>query len=120
MTISGIAYSQQYYRIRTGAFDSLAYLAQKGKICDTALNSHLKAITALQNLNRASERLSQENAAQVATLKAQIGNLKDQNQNQQDLYTIEKSKLKQQKRKWIKIAISEAGLIALLVAVILL
>lgn len=95
--------SAQLYTIKTSTLDSLIYWGKKGKYCDTLSTSFEIRITALQNLHRISERLNTENASQIATLKAQIGNLGDQNRNQQELYVLDKSalktKIKNQRRK---------------------
>lgn len=120
MTISGIAFSQSYYRIRTGAFDSLAYLAQKGKFCDTALNSQLERITALQNLNRISQLLNTENATQIGTLKQQVVNLGNQNQNAQDLYFLDKSAMKQKIKKKNRQIFGLSGISLILLAILVL
>jgi len=120
LLIHSTVFSQNYYRIRTGAFDSLAYLAQKGKFCDTALNSQLERITALQNLARTSERLSAENAGQVANLKAQLVNLQAQNQNANDLFLIEKSELKQKVKKQRRTIFGLSGVSLILLAILVL
>lgn len=98
----------------------MIFEVRKGRECSATLAASLERITALQILSTEQAGLIELRGREVQALKELDGNWSLRLQNQTDLFLIEKSKLKTQKRKWLRIAISEAGLIAVLLAVLLL
>lgn len=117
--VSLINIQAQTYTLPTVLVDSMIWEVQKGRACDTALNFALQSIEAKNVLIDGQGKLIELRGRQIATLTELDQTWQMRMDNQADLFFIEKSKLKQQKRKWLKIALSEAGLIALLLAVFL-
>lgn len=97
----------------------MIFEVRKGRECSATLTASLERITALQILNHSQGQLIELRGREVANLKELDHNWSLRMDNQADLFFIEKSKLKEQKRKWLKIALSEAGLIAVLLVLLL-
>jgi len=118
--MSGTVYSQTYYRIRTGAFDSLAFLAQKGKICDSLSETHLKAITALQISDQQKGQVIALQSSQLENYRILDANWSASMQNQADLFLIDKAQMRTKLKKRSLIIVGQSGIIVVLLAIVLL
>lgn len=109
----------QSYTIKVSKLDSLIFYAKKGKFCDSLSETHLKAITALQISDSQKGKVIELQSSLIENYRILDANWSESLQNQADLFLIEKSKLRSQKRKWLRISIAEAGLIAVLLIALL-
>lgn len=110
----------QSYTLKVSQFDSLIWLAKKGKFCDTLSKTHLNRITALENLTLTQGALIELRGREVAKLKELDSNWSDRLTNQNDLFQIEKSTLKTRIRKRNKIIVAETTVIGVLLLILLL
>ncbi len=111
--------SAQNYTLPAWVYDSMTFEVARGRECSAlvdGLNFEILALKAVTLSQGKAITLQKEQIQSYAILE---GNLKAQNQNQSELFFIEKSTLRQKVKKRNKLIIGMAGTIAVLVAVIL-
>lgn len=120
MMLNGTAFCQSYYRIEVGKLDTLFFYALKGKSCDSLKNSLQTALDAQEAQLQAQGKLIDLRGQQIENYALLDANWAARMQNANDLYQIDKHKIKTKLKKARKIAIGEGGIICLLLAVMLL
>jgi hypothetical protein len=116
----GIPLFGQSYIIKVSQLDSLLWMAQKSKTCDSALNFALETIKAKDALVEGQGKLIDLRGKEVATLKELDANWELRLDNTNKAFLIQKSELKQKVRRKNKVILAESGLIGLLLLILLL
>lgn len=109
------------YTMSVRDFDRVIYLAAKGRYADSVVNASLAALEALRTTIGDRDKVIVLQASELENLQAVIRNLEEQDIIKQDIFVIEKGKLKNQVRKLRRIIFAEsAGIVALIALVLLL
>lgn len=107
------------YATPVNYFDSLTYETRLGRSC-SELSASQDSLIQAQSLELvAGDKLMKLQGSQIANFEFRNDQQNARFDNAQELFAIEKSKLKVQKRKWLRIAIAEGGLIAVLLIALL-
>lgn len=115
--------SKGYTQIKTfpvpvGILDTMLFEIERGRSCDSLQKALNFEILALNAVSLSKDKAITLQKGQIQTYAVLEGNLRDQMQNQVDLFQIERSNLKQKIRKRNKILVGQGLVIAILVALI--